>query len=465
MGPITLGLAALLSVAIATEDDGRLTAEQAREEVELVYEHVTTSHPDPFWWVAEPQWQARRDALLQREGPVTQVAQYFALASLMSLATDTHVQIYPDESTPGFETTYPLRFRVFEDGLFITAADDPYRHLVGHRIETIGGAPVADVLDTIAQYAFIDNDLRKRSWAAAHLLIAPATYQHHGWAAADGRVELETVTPSGERQLNRLDSTIDQSSWDVQGSGYSEGYHWPVGWLTLDDLSGHETLLSRSRLDENYWYTDLDDGRIVYFQFNTSSDQDGGETFAQFTMTLFNDLMTREQAPERLIIDVRQNLGGWIGRSLAVSYLAQISEFCCQRGSVVMLIGRETISAGSVFAGVNEVATRSIAIGEPTGGRPNIYIGHEGFELPYSQLNPEVSAYLYIGTDTADRRHFVAPDIAEPERFSDVMAGRDMALERAMSLTQEEADSFYQNLDSLRPWERASQQPALMHTE
>jgi hypothetical protein len=465
MGIITLGLAAAISMSMATQEAGPLTAEQAREEVEIVYDRVTTSHPAPYWWSAETVWEERRDALLAREGPVTQVQQYFGLASLMSLATDTHVQIYPSADAPGFETTYPLRFRVYEEGLYITAADDPYRHLVGQRIETIGGVPVDDVLDTIAQYAFIDNELAKRNWAAAHLLIQPATYQHHGWSAADGSVAMTTLSADGMRNTYRLDETIDQGFFEVLSSGQSEGYQWPDGWLTLDDLSGQATLLSRSRTDENYWYTDLEDGRIVYFQFNTSSDQEGGLDFAHFTLEMFNDIMNREQAPERLIIDLRGNLGGWISRSLAVSFMAQISEFCCQRGSVVMLIGRETISAGSVFAGVNEVATRSIAIGEPTGGRPNIYIGHEGFDLPYSQLNPEMSAYMYVGTDTGDHRQYIAPDIAVPERFADFMAGRDMALERAISLTHEEAETYYQGLDSLRPWIRASQQPALMRAE
>jgi hypothetical protein len=464
MNVLALGLVAL-STNLLTQHAGPLTADQAREEVELVYDQVTGSHPDPYWWNGEPVWEARRDALLRREGPVSQVAQYFGLASLMSLATDTHVQIYPSADAPGFETTYPVRFRVYEEGLYITAADDPYRHLVGMRIETIGGVAVDEVLDTIAQYAFIDNELAKRNWAAAHLLIQPATYQFHGWSDADGRVAISTISPDGDRHEYQLDETIDQGFLDVLDSGRSEGYQWPDGWLTLDELSGQPTLLSRSRTDENYWYTDLEDGRIVYFQFNTSSDQEGGASFAQFTLEMFNDLMTREQAPERLIIDVRGNLGGWIGRSLAVSFMAQASEFCCQRGSVVMLIGRETISAGSVFAGVNEVATRSIAIGEPTGGRPNIYIGHEGFDLPYSQLNPEMSAYMYVGTDTGDHRQYIAPDIAVPERFADIMAGRDAAMDRAMSLTNEEAASYYQGLDSLRPWTRGSQQPSLMRAE
>jgi hypothetical protein len=461
MNVLTLGLAAL-TTSLLTQNPGPLTAEQAREEVELVYDRVTGSHPDPNWWNSETVWQARRDALLSRDGPISQVEQYFGLASLMSLATDTHVQIYPSADAPGFQTTYPVRFRVYEEGLYVTAADDPYRHLVGQRIVSIGGIAVDQVLDRIAQYAFIDNELAKRNWAAAHLLIQPATYKFHGWAGEDGSVALSTVAPDGTQQTHQFDETIDQGFFDVLDSGRSEGYQWPDGWLTLDGLSGQSTVLSRSRPDENYWYTDLQNGRIVYFQFNTSSDQEGGLDFAHFTLEMFNDLMNREQAPERLIIDVRGNLGGWISRSLAVSFLAQISEFCCQRGSVVMLIGRETISAGSVFAGVNEVATRSISIGEPTGGRPNIFIGHEGFELPYSQLNPETSAYLYIGTDTGDHRQFIAPDIAVPERFSDVMAGRDMALERSMSLTREEAESFYQNLDSLRPWVRASQQVATL---
>ncbi|MEE2524864.1 hypothetical protein V0U79_00680 [Hyphobacterium sp. HN65] len=454
-------LAASVALQLSEAELPRIPLDQAREEIRIVYDRIAETHPDPYWFHSQAEWEALRDRLLASETPPTSVDHYFDLAELMAMALDTHVQIYPGEDTPGFQTSYPVRFRVFEEGIFVSAADDPYRDWVGQRVVGIGGQDVETLARDLTRYAFSDNPTRQYSWSVEHLLIQPATYLHLGMMDEAGRVAVELTSSSGERSHAYLDETVDAGLLDVIDGGTSEAYFWPEGWTTLDSLSVAPTPLSRTRLHENYWYELIDNGRTAYVQFNTSSDAEDGPGFIDFTLALFTELNALETPPERIIIDARYNLGGWIERGFPLAFLSGQRPFCCDTVSTILLIGPETISAGSVFAGVMEIAANPLVIGQPTGGRPNIFMNHSGIDLPYSGFYAESSSAIYTGTDTSDHRIQVNPDILIPERFDDFMAGRDVVLERALTVTEEEADLYWPSGSWMRPWDRPSQDSAL----
>jgi len=434
-----------------------LTEAQALEEAELLYTAIVERHPNPFWFNDEEHWQAEMAHLRTRRGPVTHVEQYFDLSRLMALATDTHVQIYPGEDTPGFETSYPIRFRLFEEGIYIIAANGTYRDWVGARVVSIYGLSAEEIVDALDDYSFSDHPSRKRTYAVSYQLRHPSTFRYFGWTNDRGGVDVELELLDGTHMRGEMFETVDMSHDEVGSSDATAGYYWPEGWRTLDDIIPGEPPVSRQNLDRNYWYTELEGGRVLYFQFNSPSNEVDGQSIYDFTLEMFAHIGALETPPEQVIVDARYNLGGWIHYTLPFGYLLQTSDACCRRGTIVLLTGRETISAGSVFAGVFEQSTRAIVIGEPTGGRPNIFLGHQPVELPYSGLRPEISTETYVGTDSADDRMFVAPDVLVPESFAAIMTGGDPAFEAARNLTREEALSFYPGATADTPWTRPSQ--------
>ncbi len=88
-----------------------LTAEQARQELDLVVAAIHEHHPDPFHATDRATFEAAVATLRGREGPVTAWRQYFDLMKVASLVSDTHTQFHITDETPGFEVSYPLRFR------------------------------------------------------------------------------------------------------------------------------------------------------------------------------------------------------------------------------------------------------------------------------------------------------------------------------------------------------------------
>jgi hypothetical protein len=461
---LTLFASACPSSAQAQTADavrGSLSAAEAWQEVEAVHAQIRSSHPDPYWYNEPNIWSAQLAILRERKGRISLERQYFDLASLMSLAMDTHVQIYPNADTPGFESSYPIRFRQFDEGVFVVAADKPYRGWVGAQIVSIKGRSIDDLTGELSAYAFSDHPARKHSFAIEYLLPHPATYRQLGLTNEDGSVTLQIRMRDGSAIEGRLLETVMQGYSAVLESGTAAGYYWPRGWRTLDDLDAAAPPVSRQHLDRNYWRTDLADGSVAYLQLNVPADQAGRETLLEFTTRTFAEWARRKPHQRRLIIDIRHDLGGSIGRSLPIAYLARASGFCCEPGKVIFLIGRETISAGSILAGAIETANNAISIGEPSGGRPNLFLGHAEIELPYSHFKAQISNDFFIGTDSTDKRMFLAPDVLVPERIADVVSGHDIALEQALSITDEEARAFYPKGAEVRPWSRPSQAAAL----
>jgi len=101
-------------------------------------------HPDPFHDTSRESFDAEVATLLARKGEVDAVEQYFGLAHLLSRISDTHTQLHLTEDTPGFDSTFPLRFKWFTDGLYIIAGNESYRDAIGKTVVTIGGQAAAD---------------------------------------------------------------------------------------------------------------------------------------------------------------------------------------------------------------------------------------------------------------------------------------------------------------------------------
>ena len=129
----TVALFLLLPCVAPATDERLLGEEEAREEVRIVVQNVLHHHPDPFHVTPKKAFYREVDELLSREGRITAARQFFDLSRLLSLVFDTHTQLHVTEETPAFRSTFPLRFRIFSDGLHIIAGSEPYRDAVGTR--------------------------------------------------------------------------------------------------------------------------------------------------------------------------------------------------------------------------------------------------------------------------------------------------------------------------------------------
>lgn len=444
------------------QEKGYLTEQQAREEAEIAIKDIKDKHPNQYWYNSERIWKNYEEKLLARKGPVKIEKHYFDLAYLFSLTTDTHTQIYPDAETPAFSTVYPIRFRTFADGLYILAANKDYEKHIGKKVISFGEKPAAEVMDIISNYVSADHPIRKGT-LAEFLLVMPGMYESFGLASKKGNVKVELENSDGKNETIFLDKVEDKSFAKIfYEDPNSFGILVPDDWKSVEDVLDIEMSVSRQNLRENYWHTYLpmaNGEEAVYMQVNANSDNEEGETQFDFILRVFQELRAREEPVARFIVDLRYDLGGWIKNTAALSRLLYGAEFYAL-GKTVVLIGRESVSAGTILAADIEMSNYAYYIGEPSGSKPNMFLDHKHMDLPYSKFYAESATSNYVTTTAEDKRMYLVPDLIINETFTEYSSGRDVVLEKALEITAEEMKDYKDGFYRGDLWKRSSQKAA-----
>jgi hypothetical protein len=223
--------------------------------------------------------------------------------------------------------------------------------------------------------------------------------------------------------------------------------------------------------DSNYWYRVLPASSALYFAFNLPRD-DPERPFAGFIIELLDALRT--SGVHRLIIDLRNNPGGWgyMARDLTLAILGYPE--LNRPGRLIVLTSRATQSAGVIIAAALERETNSVFVGEPVGAAPNLFNSpmgnHPSWAVPGAPILFRFSSVVEQESDPLDTRNTIMPDAPVWMSFVDYAAGRDPVLERALGMTDQEAAAFLRDpggrdLPSYARWRRPSQATAFPNSE
>ena len=384
----------------------------------------------PFAVVPEPAF----DAAVARLGEeVPRLSDLQIIAGMMKLLVplgDGHAFIIPDQEDEAVQLGLPVKFYAFTEGVFVTAATDAHRDLLGAQVLRFGPRAVDEVLAAIEPLKSRDN-AQQVKWIGPELLRWTPLMHAAGMLDDPGRAEL-TV---------RL---ADQSVTTVSVESVSVGPHdyptvappprptrpRPEGWISLPDTLAAPMPLYLRNCDVLYWFTYLPGDGTVYFQFNGVGDQPS-EPVAEFSERLF--AFVEDHEVSRLIIDLRWNGGG---NTYLVQPLLHRLIGCTKinrRGSLYVIIGRGTFSAAQNTATAIERETNAIFVGEPSGSRPN-FIGETiPFKLPYSKALVNVADLFWQTSWPMDHRPWIGPDLYAPPSFETYSQNRDPAMEAILS--------------------------------
>ena len=365
-------------------------------------QRVRADHPEPFAIHPESEWTAMLAALetsLPVATPDEQVAQLQGLVGLL----DTH------SGMDGPSHIYPIRFYRFPEGWFVVRARD--ESLVGSRLVAIGETPVDDVEAMLHPLAPADNETGKLL-AMQYLLGTVELLHGLGLVDDPAKPGLVLERPDGSRV------TVDPAP-ELPDDGF--------GLETVGSLEGdaNEAVARRA---EPVW-TRIDKASKTF----VLSYNDYTETDLQPALEAM-DAALDDGSAERVVIDMRYLQGG--NGSLASPLIEAVKsdDRINRPGGLSVLIGRENFSAGTVVAGALDRETEGVLIGEPTPARA------DGFLCPCSDITLHSSPYVItIPTDflaNGDTRDAVMPDIPLDLTAADFFAGKDPALELALSGAQ-----------------------------
>ena len=419
----TCAIALVLSVAgesFAGQDDAPW-----QEDLSAFLEALHAEHDNPYFHTPRTEFElAIADYRAALPG-LSRAERITGFARLVAMVGDGHTWMPMHQLPfdgfppgPGF-SSLPIRFELFDDGLYVVGASHSHADLLGAQVTGFGDVPaemaVARVMELLPQDA--TNFARE---FVGEWLMQVELLEALGLAASD-QVAV-SLQRAGESRTVNLTALDDGALYDwvySKDGGPAEQQAWQTAterqpfWM--------------QRFDGHFRIAELEGA--TYLQIETISD--GSDvTFAKMAQAA----VTQAEAMDKpaLILDLRRCLGGdgTLNKGL-VDALAE-SETVNTDGRLMVLTSRSTHSAAVMLVSALEQRTTARFIGQATADRPNHYGETNIFVTPNSAL-PIIYASEYYQTSTPDdHRRYRTPDIVVSYTFVDYAAGTDAALETAL---------------------------------
>jgi tetratricopeptide (TPR) repeat protein len=325
---------------------------------------------------------------------------------LMRLFGDAHTSIRPTMARPAL----PVQFYLFQEGLFIIAADPKYADLAGAQVLEIGSHPIEAVMAALDPVISQDNVMWPKL-IGPNLMRYPQALNGLGLIPdADKAVLKIRDSRGGEREV-----TLSAEVGDPNDN-----------WSTArKDTSGPEPLYLKNQ-KAPYWFEYLPETKTVYFQYNAVQD-DPQESLEKFCDRLFRYIDANDV--HRLVIDMRWNGGGNNFLNAPIIRGLIRCDKINQQGKLFVIVGRNTFSAAMCGAAQIERYSNAIFVGEPTGSRPNFVGETIRVDLPYSKMRASISDLYWQNSVAMDYRTWIAPTLYAPPTFALYRAKRDPAME------------------------------------
>jgi tetratricopeptide (TPR) repeat protein len=330
---------------------------------------------------------------------------------------DGHASISWPEDNKELARMLPVDLFLFPEGLYVIGAAPGCEHLLGAKVDKIGGLTIDEAMAALDPVITRDNE-HWLTWSFPSLVRYPAILEGLGIDHA-----LTVRLPDGTIDEVRLEAAPVKFALD----------RYPPGWTALADTVTEPRPLHLRNRELPFWFEYLPADDLVYFQFNAVRDHPA-ETFAAFCHRLFGFIENRNAG--RLVIDVRWNGGGNTFLSQHLLHHLIASKRLARRGALFVIIGRLTFSAAQNTVTAIERETSAIFVGEPTGSRPNFIGERIDFELPYSKLRANAADLFWQTSWPLDYRTWTAPDIYTPPTFEAYRRNQDPALDAILAIRE-----------------------------
>jgi hypothetical protein len=398
-----------------------LGAEQWREDLRFMAAEMERRHGNLFHSVDR---EAFRRAVADLDARIPQLRRNQIIVGMMRIAAmvgDGHTRVDPRKDAKFGFPSLPLKLYLFEDGLYVRAARPDHRALLGARIEAIGGVPVAEALRRVRTITSVDNEVGYRLFAPLYLAM-PDILHALDLAGSSSAVELSLVK-DGRRWTQKVAAGQVDPLWppDTDVSLVT-----PDGWA--DARTAPQPLWLQAPLDYHRLIL-LPDRSALYAQINMITGTEG-QSLAEFGERI---RQTAEASnPRAIILDFRLSYGG--NHDLRHLFVREMVKAEDADTRLFVLVWRGSFSATEAILVDLDRLTDAVFFGEPASSRPNSW--GDAYRMPMPNSGISLRTSLYFNQLKGQSQEPWTPiDVSTPYSFADYAAGRDPALEAALSYT------------------------------
>lgn len=398
-----------------------------QEDLSAFLEVLHAEHDNPYFHTPRPRFERAIAEYRAALPDLSRAERITGFARLVAMVGDGHtwMPMHPlpfDGLPPGPEfSSLPIRFELFDDGLYVVGALGSRTDLLGTRVTGIGGVPTEQAVARVMELLPQDATNFAREFVAEWLMQVELLVALDLAAGDHVTLSLKRGGESRTVDLAPLDGRAVYD-WIFSTDGGPTGQQ---GWQT----GAEQPPFWMQAFDGHFRIAELEGA--TYLQI--AEIRDGADqSFSETAQTAARQAEARDEPA--LIIDLRRCLGGDGTLNEGFVHAVAQSESLNRDGQLMVLTGRSTHSAAIMLVSALEQRTAARFIGQATADRPNHYGETNIFVTPNSAL-PIIYASEYYQTSTPDdRRRSRAPDIAVPYTFADYEAGADAVLETALDL-------------------------------
>ena len=419
VAPAALAFGAEPTAAAAVQAPPALTAEQWREDLLFMAAEMERRHKNLYHTVSRERFQAAVADLHARIPTLQRNQIIVEMMRIAAMVGDGHTRVDPRKDNKFHFPSLPLKLYLFEDGLFVRAAAPEHAGLVGARIEAIGGVPVEEAIRRAAEISSRDNEVGPKLFVPLYLNMPDI---------------LHALGLSRTREAGVLKLRKGTRVWTANVRAGAVDPVWPPdtdislmtpeGWVDAR-RTPKPPLWLQAPLDYHR-LVELPEHKALYAQLNMVTDIEG-QTLAQFARRIGE--RARALNPRALILDLRLNLGG--NGSLRNDLVRELIKAEDKDTRLFVLTWRGTFSASQFI--LDDIARLSdaVLIGEPASSKPSSYGDSYRMALPNSGI--AVRSSIAWWQEGQNKDPWTQVDIAAPLSFADYSAGRDLALEAALT--------------------------------
>lgn len=387
----------IFSIAIKNET---ITKQQWHEDIEYLRKNLPKKHKNLYFKISEQEFNNSIDNLEKDLDSIDSKEIQVRLMSIIASVGDAHTDILNFKSN----SKYPLDLYWFKEGLFVIGSDSKYENILGGRVTEINGIPIKKIEEGVNTLIPHENEywLKFRNTS---MLLEPKALKHFGVINKDSVNENISLT------VEKSDNTISKKEVIAEKER-------DIKWSYLIDKAKEKPLYLRTNKDSSIIYDEKD--KLIYFKFDDS--------FMHPTkkeLSLLKDML-KENKADKLIIDIRNNMGGiHLDKSKLVDMIIDSPDYN-KKEKLFVIVGRETFSSGLLYAAEFKNRTNATFCGEPTGGSLRHYGDVRNFKLPNSKLEIRYST-KYFDKGPGDS---LVPECKVDYSIKDYVEGIDPVIEK-----------------------------------
>lgn len=378
-----------------------LTKSQWHEDLRFLAKELPRRHANAFHHTSLDLFETHVTELDGKLDRLNSDEIYVGMNRLANMIGDGHTYLL----SPTDDAPLSIKVDRFGDDYRVVAVDSGSEGALGGRVIKIGDTPIMRARELLISLTPADETEALRE-SRLMVLLTRGCVLHGAGIIQDRNEARYTLADDGKEFI-----VVAHQIVVVDGK--------EPGWIYAFKSSP----LFRQRPHETFWYTYLPDSNAIYVSFR------GYKDLSRHSKGLLR--LIRQNDPEKLVIDLRDNGGGDYEKGLKhiVHPIRDLSRIN-QRGHLFILIGPKTFSAAMSNTAHFRYQTNAVLVGQQIGEKPNSYQESRVMKLPNSQWKVQYSTKFYKFVENGE--NLIRPDVEVLPTWDDYKAGRDPVLERAL---------------------------------